>query len=207
MANLLKGQTTFDLDGDGNEDEWVKLDGKALVIGSKAKPTLARHETGPIYSILAEDLDGDGKVDLIAGGDGKVFFFDAEGKLRATATSDPRKLKRQADAVLDSVNSNGLVTDEEAPVREALEKANKSLASCYAGNVKRDPFTRVGRTIWALDIDKKGRASKVERLHSDLNDKKVEGCLTKALKKVTFPAAKDPGANVTVTLEFGFLDQ
>ncbi len=208
MANYLKGEELFDLNGDGTAEEWVKMDGKALVIGSRAGgKAIARHETGPITSILAQDLDGDGKADLIAGGKGKVFFFDAAGKLTATVISDPKKLKRKTDVIIDSVRANNLENDDEAAVRPSLDKGKAKLASCYAGNVKKNPYTRVGRTIWALNIDKKGKVSKVERLHSDLSDKKVENCLRKAMKKMSFPKAKEADANVTVTLKFGFLDQ
>jgi hypothetical protein len=208
VANYLKGEEVFDLNGDGTAEEWVKMDGGALVIGSRSKPAgLARHDTGPIFSVLVEDLNRDGKVELIAGGAGKVFFFDAEGKLKATAKADPRALKRSADARITGLNANGLEQDDEASVRPPLEKALSTLTGCYAGNVQRDPFAKVGRTIWSLSINDKGGVSKVDRLHSDLNDKNVEGCLVKALQKVSFPAGKDPGASVTVTLQFGFLDQ
>jgi hypothetical protein len=206
-ANLLSGETTFDLNGDGTADEWIKQDGTALVIGSKGNAARERVETGTLYSALAEDLDGDGKVEVFVGGAGKVFVIGNDGKLKATTVADPNKLNRQPDVQVERLNANSLEDSAEPSVRAVVEKGKEKLAACYVGNVKKNPFTKVGRTIWALSVDNAGKVKGIERLHSDLEDKTVEGCLTGALKGLTFSKATDPSATVTVTLKFGFLDR
>ncbi len=208
MANYLKGQETFDLNGDGTAEEMVQLDGSAIVVRSKSKPkAIARHEIGKAFSVLVDDIDGDNDMEIVVGGDGKVLVIDHEGKLVSTIKTDPKKLKRSTDVQITRVDANGLADNSEATNRAAIEKGNKKLAQCYAGNVRKNPFTRVGNTIWGLSVDKKGKVKKVERLHSELADKTVEGCLSKALKGLSFPAATDPGAMLTITLQFGFVDQ
>lgn len=207
MANTLAGQELFDLNGDGTEEESVLLDGTALVIRSKANPkAIARHEVGKVFSVLVDDLNEDGKLEIAVGGQGKVFIIDAAGALVATIPTDPGKLKRKTDVQVE-VNANGLEDSDPASVRASVDKGMGKIAACYDGNVKRDPFTRVGRTIWALYVDDKGKVKKVERYHSALADKKVEDCLTKALKGLSFSKGTSPDAVVTTTLIFGFVDQ
>ncbi len=208
VANYLKGNELFDLNGDGTKEEWVKLDGTALVVGTKASPkAIARHETGVITSIVVDDLDGDGKLEIAAGSKDSVYLIDDKGKLTATIKANPSKLKRKPSVTVQSINANGLEDESDATNVAAIEKHSKKLSACYAGNVKKNPFTRVGRMIWNLNVDKAGKVSKVERLHSDLSDKKVEGCFSKVLKKITFSKGKSPDSSVTATFEFGFLDQ
>jgi hypothetical protein len=208
MANLIKGKETFDLDGDGTAEEWVKLDGSAIVVSSKSKPKgLGRHEIGSAYSVLVDDIDGDSKNELVIGGDGRVLIIDDEGKLVADLKVDPNKLKRTADVRIDQVNANALKDASDEAVKGSLAKSQGKFSACYAGNVKKNPFTRVGRGIYSLSVDKKGKVSKVERLHSDLQDKKVDGCVQKALKSAKFSEGTAPDASVTVTLMFGFLDR
>lgn len=208
MANLIKGKETFDLDGDGTAEEWVKQAGSTIVVSSKSNPKgLGKHEFGTAHSVLVDDIDGDGKNEIVVGGEGKVMIIDHEGKLVATLVTDPGKLKRQTDVRIDQVNANALKDSSDEAVKGALEKNKGKFAACYAGNVKKNPFTRVGRGIFSLNVDKKGKVSKVERLHSDLQDKKVDGCLSKALKGTKFSEGTAPDASVTVTLEFGFLDR
>ena len=208
MANYLKGNETFDLNGDGTAEEWVRLEGTVLLVASKSKPKgYARHEVGRAFSVLVDDVDDDGKQEIVVGGAGKVFIIDHEGKLAHTVTVDPKKLKRQTDVKVESVNANALEDTSEAAVRGALEKNLGKFTACYSGKVKSNPFTRVGRAIHSLSVNKKGGVTKVERLHSYLEDRNVDSCLAKALKTVKFTAGKAADSSVTVTLEFGFVDR
>ena len=208
MANLLKGKETFDLDGDGTAEEWIKADGTAIVVSSKSNPKgIGRHEFGKAYSALVDDIDGDNKNEIVVGGEGRVLIIDHEGKLVADIVTDPSKLKRQTDVRVTQVNANALKDSDAAVAQGALEQGLGKYTACYAGNVKKNPFTRVGRGIYSLSVDPKGGVSKVERLHSDLQDKKVDGCIQKSLKGIKFSPGTAPDASVTVTLQFGFLDR
>jgi len=208
MANYLKGQEAFDLDGDGSREESVLLDGKAIVVRSRASPkALARHEVGKAFSVLVDDIDGDNKVEIVVGGAGKVFILSDEGKTLLEIKTDPKGLKRRADVKVARINANGLADSSDTAVTAVIDKSKKKLSACYAGNVKKNAFTRVGNIVYALNVGAEGKVKKVEKLHSALDDKKVEGCLIKALKGAKFSKATGPGATVTLTLEFGFIDE
>lgn len=208
MRDLLTGKERFDLNGDGVNEEWLQLDGKAVVLRSGSKPkALGRFELGTPTSVLVEDVDGDNKVDIVLGGNGKVTFINAEGKKVGEVVADPKKLKRKTDVRVEAINANGLTDSSEAAARSAVEKRIAKLNACYDSNVRRDPYTRVGRMIWALSVSKKGTVSKVERLHSALDDKRVESCISRALKGFKFPTANTADASVTVTLTMGFVDR
>ncbi len=204
-SGLLLGEQAFDLDGDGTAEETLAVSGAQVIVRSRAKGNLATLEVGKITAALAEDLDRDGKADVVLGGEGKVFFLGADGKVAATVVVDPKKVKREATAVLNGVSANGLESDDLA--RATVQDQTAKLAGCYTSNVKKDPYARVGRVIFNLLVDEKGKVSKAERLHSDLNDKGVEGCIQKTLSGVTYPKATQPGASVTVTLRMGFFDR
>ncbi len=208
MANLLGGQETFDLNGDGTAEESILLDGDAIVVRSKSNPkALGRYEIGKATSALIADIDDDNALDIVVGGPGKVLIIDSKGALKATLNTDPKNLKRKTDVQVSRINANNLEDDAPATNKAAVEKGLGKLSACYDGNVRKNPFTRVGNAVFALDVDKSGKVSKVERLHNALDDKAVEGCLTKALKSLAFPKALGPGAVVTITLEFGFVDE
>ncbi|MEL6179247.1 MAG: AgmX/PglI C-terminal domain-containing protein [Myxococcota bacterium] len=208
VSEYLEGRQTFDLNGDGTKDESLLMDGKAIVVRSKAKKVaLGRYDTGPITAVLVDDIDGDNKLEIVLGGQGKVFVLDHEGKMAAELTADPKKLKRESDVEISGVNANNLEDSSRDAAKAVVEKGANKLASCYTSNVRRDPFTRVGRLIWNLSVTDKGAVKKAEKLHSDLNDKKVEGCVANALKKLKFSKAAGPGASVTVTLQMGFVDR
>ena len=207
LKNYLSGNETFDLDGDGTAEESILQDGKAIVVRSKAKKAgIARHDLGTITAVLVDDVDEDGKMEVVLGGDGKVFIIDDKGKLAHTVTANPTRLRRKSDVRIERLDANGLADSSDKAVRAVLEKLEGKVNACYATNVKRDPYTRVGRTIWSLNVSDKGSVSKVERLHSDLADKRVEDCLSRALKGARFSKATSPGATVTVTLNMGFVD-
>jgi len=206
--DVLAGREMFDIDGDGTAEESLNADGKMLFIRSGAKPKpLGQAETGPLFSALVEDLDGDGAADVVVGGAGKVFFFGRDGKLIAEVTTDPKKLHRDPAVEVEGVGANGLEDDSGEVNKKVVVDGSALLASCYGTNVKRDPYTRVGRVIYNLDIDAKGGVKRAQRLHSDLDDKSVEGCLSKAFTKLKFGKASQPGASVTVTLKMGFVDR
>lgn len=208
MANYLKGEQTFDLNGDGTAEEMLTLDGTGLVVRSKSSPkALARHEVGKAFSVLVDDLDGDGDQEIAVGGQGKVFIIDHEGKLVATIATNPARLKRSTDVQLTRVSANSLADASEEGNKAVIDKGLDALGRCYAGNVRRDPFTRVGRTVHALSINSSGSVTKVERLHSSLGDKKLNSCVEGALKKLKFSKGTGPDATVTLNLNFGFVDQ
>jgi hypothetical protein len=120
---------------------------------------------------------------------------------------DPTRLKRATDVRVGRVNANGLKDSGDEAVTAAISKHVGGFAACYSGNVRSNPFTQVGRAIFNMSVDKKGKVSKVERLHSEIEDKKVQSCLKKVLKRAKFSPAVDTDASVTVTLEFGFVDR
>lgn len=208
VANILQGNAMFDFNGDGTAEESLLMDGEAVVMRSKAKKVaMGRHDVGKITAALVDDIDGDGDLEAVLGGQGKVFVLDHTGKLAATITTSPGKLRRESAVELTGLNANALADTSEATIRKVVDGATKKLAGCYSANVKRDPYTKVGRTMWRLVVNDKGAVTKAERFHSDLNDKKVESCLSGALKRMKFPKATGPGASVTLTLMMGFVDR
>ena len=208
VEDYLQGRETFDLDGDGTDEESLLMDGGAIVVRSRSKKVaLGRYDTGAISAVLVEDIDDDGKLEIVLGGKGKVFVIDHQGKMAAEITADPKRLKRDSDVEIDGVNANALEDSSPEAVRAVVDKSVGKLASCYSSNVRRDPFTRVGRMIWNLTITDKGAVKKAEKLHSELNDAKVEKCVAGALKRLKFSKATGPGASVTLTLQMGFVDK
>jgi len=86
--------------------------------------------------------------------------------------------------------------------KETLEKVIKqqipSIEGCYQKALEKKPRLQ-GEVTLQLIIDSKGQVAKVGLASSELNDKKLEQCLTQKIKGWKFPIGENRG-NVTITV-------
>jgi hypothetical protein len=205
--DLLAGKEYIDLDGDGHADENLTADGDALVIGSKAKDTaIARVELGgKAQAGLVKDVDGDGKKDIIAVTDDSIFIISHDGKKKEKFAAAANKYKRKPFAKLNSVYANGFTDDDAA--QKVVNGLQGKLSKCYASRVRRNKFTGTGQLILQVNVDDKGKIKGVNKVHSAINDKKVERCAQKVLKRGDFPKAKSGSGTVNVNMKYTFRDE
>lgn len=197
---------SFDLDGDGTTEESVKVDGDAVVIQSRSKKkAIARLETGKPIAVLAKDLDGDKKVELVVLGEKNVFVVSDGGKKIGEFALNSRKYKRVPVAELKSVYANGF--EDDAAAAKSVEALNDKLAACYSSQVRRNQFAGQGLVILEVTVNDKAKVENVGLTHTELADKGVVKCATKVLRKGDYPKSKAEKAVVNVRMFYTFRDE
>lgn len=204
---LLTGEQRVDLNGDGKPEERLQSDGKSLVILSGAQDVeLARIDTkGEVVGALAKDLDGDGTLELVAVTRQHVFVISGAGKNVASHSANAATYKRQPVAQLSGLHANGFADNAQA--RTTVEGLQDSLAQCYAGRVRTNPYAGSGRLLIQLGVDDQGKVARTEVMHNEVNDKTIEKCVRETLQKAKFPAAASGQASVNVNMTFSFRDR
>jgi hypothetical protein len=204
---LLSGKEHMDLDGDGNADERLTADGNALVIGSKAKDTaIGRVELdGKAQAGLVKDIDGDGKKDIVVVTDKSIFLISHDGKSSEKFSASANTYKRKPFAELNSVYANGF--EDDAAAQQTVNELQGKLSQCYASRIRNSKFTGTGQLILQVNVDEKGKVKGVNKVHSAINDKKVESCAEKVLKKGDFPKAEGGSGSVNVNMKYTFRDE
>ncbi len=199
--------TLHDFDGDGTAEESIVVDGKLVSIVSKSSPkalVTASLEAAP-ESALIKDLDGDGKLEVVVVSSKAIVVLRPADKTSAIFPIDPKKYRRAPVADLTNVYANNFTDD--AAAQKAIEAARPALAKCYASRAKKSGLTGSGQLLMQVFVDDEAKVKSVSRLHSDIPDKKVVSCVTKALKKTRPPAANEGvEAAVNITLVFSFRD-
>jgi hypothetical protein len=205
---LIEGKEHFDLDGDGHADERLTAHEGALVIGSKAKDgPIARVELdGTAKAGLVKDLDGDGKKEIVAVTDTSIFIISHDGKSSEKFAASAKKYKRKPLAELNSVYANGFADD--AAAQKTINELQGELSKCYASRIRTSNFTGTGQLILQVNVDAEGKVGGVNKVHSEINDDKIEGCAQKVLKKGKFPKAAEGGSgSVNVNMKYTFRDE
>lgn len=85
----------------------------------------------------------------------------------------------------------------EKAIQQAVLKRIKELEKCFKGQAPRGALTL------KIILSKTGKVKDVRRMISSINDKKVEKCVIKSIKKWSFPASGD-GKGVVVTVRINF---
>lgn len=205
---ILDGKTYVDLNADGHDDEYLKADGEALVIGSKAADTaIGRVELdGKPLAALIKDVDADGNTEVVAVTEDTIYLIAADARDVQKFAASANKYKRKPVAQLDSVYANGFGENNDK-AKAAVEAARDNLSKCYASRVKHSQYTGVGQLIMEVHAAASGKVEKVSRVHSEINDAKVENCVKKALKRVDLPKAADENAKINVIMKMTFADE
>ncbi|MDX9721753.1 MAG: AgmX/PglI C-terminal domain-containing protein [Myxococcota bacterium] len=200
---LATSPQAFDFDADGQAKETLSVHDKgADIVGPGG--TLASIDFVPISAAIF-DVDQDQKDELLLLGDDRLLAISSRGVAFDVSWSRS-KLKREAAAELMTVGGRGLEADDQA-LRSALEAHLPSLAKCYAGKVKKNPFLGVGRMSLKAKLDKAGAVSDVELSFSTLNDADIDACVLKGVKKLSLVPGKSEDAQAIFDIEFGYRDR
>ena len=207
IQDILAGKTTFDIDGDGIDEEYLMADDMGISILSKSRKSIGRVDTGKVFSAYVGDLNLDKHPEIIVGGASKIFIISHEGKLLKEIPFNPGKMKRKPKVEIVSVYGNNIENSDETALLEVIHSGQQTLDNCYKSKLKGDQFTRVGEALFNLYINDKGKVAKIEKIHSTLSDKKVEKCATKYFKKLTFSPAVGGEGSITLNLKFTHRDE
>lgn len=160
-----------------------------------------------IHSALSADLDNDGQNEIYVGGDDEVYVIAADATLAATVPANPNSMTRDARVELNSATANGLENSDRDAIGEIVGGAMDDVRGCYASRMGADQFTRVGRMLYQLTVDGNGRVSGSRKLHSDLGNEALEGCVEDELEALRFSPATAGSGMVSVTMSFDFVDR
>ena len=206
---IFSGETTFDIDGDGDRDDklmWAGdtltlLDGSGAILGAT---TISESE---LYSAAVGDLNGDGTPEVFVGGVGKIHVVSATGELLGSVEARPRSLERDARVTVQAANANGLEDSSEETTRSAVDAGMSAVTRCYSRRMGSDQFVRVGAMFYELRVDGRGHVSNSNRIHSSVRNTELESCVEDALEDLRFSAATGDSGTVTVRLAFDFVDR
>lgn len=208
-SDILKGEQTFDLDGDGNDDERLKTDGSTLIIDSKAQedPIAKVDLDGEPVGALVKNLDGDedNRLEIVAVTDDSIYVISHDGEDKETFSASAGDYERVPHASLRSVYANNF--EDDAKAKKTVEDLQDDLSECYAGKVSQDKFTNTGRLMLQVQVDDKGGVSNISRTHSDFKDQQVQQCAERALRGGDYPAAKEGTGTINVKMKYTFRDE
>jgi Ca-activated chloride channel family protein len=91
------------------------------------------------------------------------------------------------------------------PIRRSIRRQMKAIRACYEKQLKSDPNLQ-GRVVVRFVIGANGQVTKAEIASSTLNNEKVEKCLLKVIRRMTFPQPEG-GSSVVVSYPFTFASQ
>lgn len=204
---LLEGNTKVDLAGSGSKENTVTIDGNTLTISSSTKGVapVSVDVKDEVLTTLVKDVDGDGKMELVALTKNRVFVISDGGKEVESFSSDAKRYKRHPLADLTSVYANGFEDNDEA--KAAVEKDQDKLSQCYKSRVQKNPFTGIGKLLIQVNVDAEGKVKGVQQMHSDLGDAPVEKCAQDILKKGSYPKATGESATINVNMTYTYRDR
>lgn len=206
---IFQGNTTFDIDGDGDRDDKLMfndgsltmLDGSGASLGSVDLPE------SELFSATVGDLNGDGTPEVFVGGVGKIYVISASGELQATVEARPRSLDRDGRVTIASAHANGLEESDDSAVQAVVEGGMTAIRRCYTRRMGNDQFVRVGNMMFELTIDGRGRVSNAQKIHSSIRNDELESCVSGALDDLRFSSPSNGSGSVSVRLAFDFVDQ
>lgn len=154
---------------------------------------------------LQKDLDADGKPETVVVSATSIFIISSDGKTKQKFAASAKKYSRKPFAKLNNVYVNNFA--DNAAAQKVVEGLQEKLSKCYASRVRRNRFTGTGQLILRVNVDAKGKVSGVNKVHSAINDKKVEGCAKKVLKRGGFPKAEGGVGTINVNMKYTFRDE
>lgn len=162
---------------------------------------------GEVKAGLQKDLDGDGNAETVAVTDESIFIISSDGKTKQKFAASAKKYSRKPFAKLNSVYANNF--EDDAAAQKVVNDLQDKLSKCYASRVRRNRFTGTGQLILTVNVNEKGKVTGVNKVHSAINDNKVEGCAEKVLKRGAFPKAKsaESAGSVNVNMKYTFRDE
>ena len=207
--DIFAGNTTFDIDGDGERDDKLLWAGDTLTLldGSGATLGATTIPESELYSAAVGDLNGDGTPEVFVGGVGKIHVISATGDLLGSVEARPRSLDRDARVTITAANANGLEDSSEEATRASVDSGMTAITRCYSRRMGSDQFVRVGTMFYELSVDGRGRVSSSNRIHSSVRNDELEGCVEGALDDLRFSSATGDSGTVTVRLAFDFVDR
>jgi hypothetical protein len=213
-SKVWTGTKEFDLNGDGTAEESLKADGSAIVIQSRSKDkAVARIELdGEVQAALVKNIDGKKTPEIVALTNDEIVVTDAEGETLGTYPVDADDYERRPVAAIDSIYARGFKSSKKA--QKVVREARDQLAACYSDRIEGGLFVGIGQVIYKTHIDDEGGVERIEKMHSAIRDREVEGCAEDVLEDLEFPspAKKEEGegrkkATVNITLKFTFADE
>lgn len=160
---------------------------------------------GELKGGVIKDLDGDGKKETVAVTDKTIYVIGADGKKVDKYPASAKKYDRKPFAKLNSVYANNF--SDNAKAQKVVNDLQGKLSKCYASRVRRNKFTGTGQLILMVNVNDKGKVTGVNKVHSGINDKKVESCAQKVLKRGDFPKAEGGSGTVNVNMKYTFRDE
>ena len=208
---VIENKQTFDFDGDGTPEEYVKFEDKLLVVASKSrdKPLAMTELDSAPLGVLVVDLEGEDKkkkrsaVVALTAKNLVVLPTDGEGAQSYSLKSSSYKRRPVAD--LRSVYANGFEDNDAA--RKIVDDLQGDLAKCYTAQLKKTELAGSGQMLIQLKVNGEGKIVDTEVLHSEVADKKVAACAQKALRKGAYPKASSDSAAINITIYYTFRDQ
>ncbi|MGM0555448.1 MAG: AgmX/PglI C-terminal domain-containing protein [Myxococcota bacterium] len=206
--SMLDGKEHFDLDGDGNADERLTADGKAVVIGSKAKSkALARIELGGEAVGAVVKRMGDAGTHAFVVTDDKIVVIGPDAKKKAEYSTDANRYKRSPLAELKSVYANDFGEGNNQKAQDAVTAVQDKLSACYGSRVRSNPFAGTGKMLLQVSVDDKGNVKSVNRVHADITDKSILNCAMNALERADYPNAEGGNGSINVNINYTFVDE
>ncbi len=139
---------------------------------------------------------------------GEVGETGIDELISGTGVSGGASVSRRGSIKLaqeTQVSGTGAGTSQRDPeVIDAIINQNKaSVEYCYQSQLKLDPNLR-GEIMLSFDILANGRVGGVKIFNSTLNNSKVEQCITRSVRRWSFPALSGPQGIVTIRTKFIF---
>lgn len=205
-AGLLDGSTQLDLDGDGVAEDSLLAEGSKLSLRFKGKqePVVYELPGGRILAVAVGEGFGDTPL-IVVGGEGRVAFLGADGKVKKETAIDLLRASRSPKVEVVGVNAVGFELREN--VGKTFDASREQVAACYEKRHKAYGLTRQGKTMFKFDVSDKGKVTAFETLYTTLNDSEVNGCIGRIVKGLTFPKPSEPGAHFTADLLFTWTDR
>ncbi len=160
---------------------------------------------GDLEAGLVKDLDGDGKKETVAVTKKSIYVIAADGKTFKKYPASTHKYKRKPFAKLNSVYANNFKDTDKA--QKVVNGLQDKLSKCYASRVRHNQFTGTGQLLLTVNVNDKGKVTRIDMLHSGIHDKKVESCAKKVLKHGDFPKATGGTGTVNVNMKYTFQDE
>lgn len=207
-TDTLAGKTTHDFNKDGTAEESLEVSGNTLALVSKSspkKPIAVIDLKDKPLNALVMDLDGDGKLEVLAVTKKRYFVISADGKRQESYPLALKKYKRKPVADFESVYAMNFNDNKAAGA--VIKGMNEKFSKCYASALKKSKFAGSGKLLLEATFDDKGKATKVSKIHSQIADKKVVKCALSVLKKAKVTGAKPKlTGKINITMTFTFRD-
>jgi len=208
MKRVLAGEVKFDVNGDGKDEESLEFaEGKVRVASEGAGKPLVEVAMpgGKLTAALVEDLDGDGKAEIVLGGVGHILIVRLDGKV-TDLTVNPGAMKREPVYTLDNANATGLGVQDEEALTQLFREKFATVRDCYAKRLKAYSLVDRGKLILKFSISRQGKVGNRESLMEFAPDPALMKCIDGAAKRWKVPAAVQDDAHVILDATLGWTD-